>query len=794
MSLALSRQRPAVLREHTASSPTLHTCTPNTSYGFIPLGTATPQPTAAAENSSSLRFDYFSLPKKRAIRSPDTVSYEPHGFIPLCSVAGVERTDEACDCFSHTLSKEDTRSSTSSNSERNSIPPSPRPRDITNQDHFPLDQLLQPTGSPVHSREIFALQERMDDNFPSVRGGAIHDPAGQVIEAERSRCSLTGYPTSDSLESLELKDGLADDKLQALEQAVATHDVKDSVEIFECNDKCLENKLLSLEVNMAGHDAQARAIPEPLQPERDNVRHKAEDEDRESWEEDRLHIAMTFELPVSEMSEGDGNENGPVQTQVREEQTQPQPSKIVHTVVAQSSALPTVESVGDHRHAPSSSLQSDTPMPELLPEISRKKQLVQITSSSNLLSVPRPRAQARPHLDKRQSSPIPSGLTILETAMHTSPQHLSNLFNGPTVSITYSATGETYTPSISFAMLSHFCAPEILAPLLSTDATTLALPNSNITKSGLSRILRFMTRCCLPYSHSSSSELPIPTGDLAAGIETVLACRALGLHADATRLTALIISTQLSGAMSPTAIDEIWNGHSDALRSTAFGDAVVWFMLRESWKNEDGRAEEVMWMLEKPEFSKLKERVRAEVGLRLWRKESREEFLKRWEGERERREKKRFKKEMVERERVKRVEEIRRKMRERGADGRIRDEARAKADKVLDIGKALPKTPTTPTTPRVRFDDKADAISDADDGQDTTAAMYADYARSFRTESHKAPLGERVFERAGGRVIADRPVHSLHHRNQPSPMTWELPRAAVTVPRKKVSLWEKSKI
>jgi len=82
-------------RETTAVDPSeWQAYTPKTSHGFIAMHTSTPED--MHENRSNGKptpaKDYFSVPKqkKNPILSPNPAPYEPHGFLPLCSVAAVE--------------------------------------------------------------------------------------------------------------------------------------------------------------------------------------------------------------------------------------------------------------------------------------------------------------------------------------------------------------------------------------------------------------------------------------------------------------------------------------------------------------------------------------------------------------------------------------------------------------------------------------------------------------------------------------------------------------------------------
>lgn len=223
MFLALPRQRLAVQREYTASPPTRQNCTPNPTHGVILLGTAMPLPTAAAGRSTSSTFDYFSLRKKEVTPSPNTGGYEPHGFIPLCPVAAVEKGNEATDYFSHSGDRANTRTSTSSNRKRSSSPSSRRRFDFTKQTKSTNDGMMHSNGSPVHPPDVFRHYKQNKNGydkkyslststegerkpFPSMRGGAVHDLAEQALESERSRCSLTRYPLDDSIERLDIND------------------------------------------------------------------------------------------------------------------------------------------------------------------------------------------------------------------------------------------------------------------------------------------------------------------------------------------------------------------------------------------------------------------------------------------------------------------------------------------------------------------------------------------------------------------------------------------------------------
>ena len=86
--------RPAFQRETTPTPSEWQAYTPKTSHGFIAMHTSTPEDMHENRNAGKPTAvkDYFSVPKQKhnPILSPNPAPYEPHGFLPLCSVAAVE--------------------------------------------------------------------------------------------------------------------------------------------------------------------------------------------------------------------------------------------------------------------------------------------------------------------------------------------------------------------------------------------------------------------------------------------------------------------------------------------------------------------------------------------------------------------------------------------------------------------------------------------------------------------------------------------------------------------------------
>ncbi|KAF1918042.1 hypothetical protein BDU57DRAFT_537650 [Ampelomyces quisqualis] len=198
--LGLPDKRPSFQRDYTSSPPESHLCTPQTSHGFIPLGSASPTPASADDRTKPLSFDYFSISKKESIISPDAVVYEPHGFIPLCSVAPVAKADEAGDYFSGTITREtyDDQSSAKTTDELNirAAKTSTKTSECESKFNTPTPRLcglvdtslIHPTGSPVHSRDILYCPEQMRKLVPTIRpqlrGGGVYDPFEKATKLE----------------------------------------------------------------------------------------------------------------------------------------------------------------------------------------------------------------------------------------------------------------------------------------------------------------------------------------------------------------------------------------------------------------------------------------------------------------------------------------------------------------------------------------------------------------------------------------------------------------------------------
>ncbi|KAI4693635.1 uncharacterized protein J4E84_002209 [Alternaria hordeiaustralica] len=202
---------------------------------------------------------------------------------------------------------------------------------------------------------------------------------------------------------------------------------------------------------------------------------------------------------------------------------------------------------------------------------------------------------------------------------HTDNKTLIALKSGFTVDIVNADTKKPYVRNIPLRMLWHFCGASVLdrfIPDRDGRPDLLKIPVKEAEKSGVARVMRYMRRACKAASVRPTGELRVPPS-LAAGIETIRACRVFGLHADADRLEDVMIDEWIGNEawyMTDEHVELIWDGYHGSLRDTVFGDVIVWFVLTEVQDKSHPLAEEIRWMLEQDEYETLKARVTDELG------------------------------------------------------------------------------------------------------------------------------------------------------------------------------------
>jgi len=228
---------------------------------------------------------------------------------------------------------------------------------------------------------------------------------------------------------------------------------------------------------------------------------------------------------------------------------------------------------------------------------------------------------------------------LFDTMQHTDNRTLIALKSGFTVDIVNADTKKIYVRNVPLRMLWHFCGVSVLdrfIPDRNGRPDRLKIPVKEAEKSGVARVMRYMRRACKAGSVRPTGELRVPPS-LAAGIETIRACRVFGLHADADRIEDVIIDEWIGNEawyMTDEHVELIWDGYHGSLRDTVFGDVIVWFVLTEVQDKSHPLAEEIRWMLDQDYYETLKARVTEEVQRKMWRLEDHDQFLGRCQWER----------------------------------------------------------------------------------------------------------------------------------------------------------------
>jgi hypothetical protein len=644
--IELPGKGPRVQREYTTSLPDAHPHTPRAFHGFIPLGNPVHLPALAGSNAEKTHLDYFSIPKKDSVVLPAPVQYEHHGFIRLCSVAAVEKGMEAADYFSRSSSQVHRETAQNnfvafSNDEIPGTPaPVPRLQFSGHSIRISIQDLKHPTGSPLHERDITSsyagLYSPSDVNMSSQGGHSNSDELKVIAKGQESGQSME--TTEATLDKLEERNRIFDQCILNLEHAALGLDA-------------VQNQLDRTKSISSFRSAESSVYSEQT------VEELTDDPMREmTWQS----LSETRSLPDSDSSdEKEDEDDGDRSLKIN------------------------VFDVNGGR-------RSLTPGMDTIPEIQHPVRMSSLMPDSTLLSPPRRRKR---RLAPLHTSPS-SDSSIYKIATSTSTKMLASLLVGPKVNIVNGSSGEIYVSNVPERMLVYFCGQEAVTQLLpryNTPQEVLEVPASEAEKEGIVRAVRFMRRCCSPRSHASSGDMRIPQGNdyLRDGIDTVRACRVLNLWVDADRMERLVVQNLV---LSDDTIDQVWNGYFGSMRDTAFGDAVVWFILMETQKDQIGMGEELMCMLEYEEFKELKERVRDEVKIRKWRSETRDEYLDRCHRERSRKQKIRLRLQNQEKDRMAKLVEVRTQNKEASLD--IRNVA--SPIRSFSTEKDLPNLPSNP--------------------------------------------------------------------------------------------------
>jgi hypothetical protein len=644
-----------------------------------------------------------------------------------------------------------------------------------------LHNLPKSSSSSATSRHLKGDSKTLSeaDRVPDLRANDMHDHLEEETEEDARRHSLTQNSMGKSLERLEEKESVLDKSFLDFEKAVAMLELSSEhlVKVLEHTRSCSSSESASVYSRDEAED-------QILGPDNDSQGPAMADD---VWQ----HLAENTMLPDSD--EDDENHSDLVSWHAELPNKTPPPSLNTDTIAHESM---TPENMARDNMADSAALPtgSDTSADtSQSPSFDPKD-----TAPTFLAPPPRSRHHGRRSPNSPSKSPTHSRpTTVYKTARSSTAQTLATCLLGPQIDIVNGTTSEIYVPDVPLQMLFLFCSSAVIERLLpgyGFPQDKLEIPDAEAERGGVIRVIRYMRRCCAPArTHTSSGEMRIPQGALSVGIETVRAYRVLGLHPDADRLERLVVGTVLNGRISDEHIDLIWNGYFTRLRETSFGEAVVWFILKEMQSNENILVEELMLLMEQEEYKELKERVRRENKIRLWRQESRDEFLGRWAMERRRTRRKTArldrweegKEERREWTRLKNVEENARRFAEqeaqRSKDARsslskdstgasVKSKANDGSIRTLDTGKALPKTPSP----------------DRLHHTESTPQLHADHVRLLEHTGSGGALQE-----TGRKPSISPPSLIVSNRFGPL-LSWQGPRPA-PVPKRKLSLWQRLK-
>jgi hypothetical protein len=652
----LAIPRPAFQREYTASPSLWPAFTQKTHHGFIALHTSTPgqTPESHEHHSAASSNDYFSARRNSSILSPDPVPYEAHGFIPPCSVAAVGEYAKDYLSVLHTQvtapvessfeSFESPVSKTANISETASAP-TPRFAGYRHTSHLPPSQLAQPTGSPVHERDMMPSLEKLCNpegkGSPVLRGGGGGGGYGHYFyekeqEGCEEKCEETAYP-----ETLHLNDPTS--KVIASGKSNQTSAIHQLPRATSMTEEIVQDADGSAETQYPiRNDEDHVRSPEGNRRKKESVgatrQFPSTDEDIAKL---LREIAVVFpnasaRFVSSEAHVNNADEEGDASSMdsdmgAVEEELSPRQSRLDDSVYrddtsARNRSLPVLDI---------ESISPETTMDDPEPGKILPKPLSPRPSSTS--SSTRIRKKKRPY--KPLSSINSNSGGLFDIAQRSTAREFALCRSGLKVDIVNATTREVYVRKVSIRMLWHFCGGLVLDQLADEDRVDiLKIPAEEAGKSGIARVVRYMRRACASPIVRPAGELRVPS--FAAGLETIRACRVFGLEADAERIERLMIKSWMRSEewyMTDEHVELIWEGYHGLLRETVLGDAIVWSVLNEVQSGTHPLAEEIRWMLDQEEYESLKERVYEENSgnRKRWRHESRTQYLERCRVERE---------------------------------------------------------------------------------------------------------------------------------------------------------------
>lgn len=240
--------------------------------------------------------------------------------------------------------------------------------------------------------------------------------------------------------------------------------------------------------------------------------------------------------------------------------------------------------------------------------------------------------------------------TLYNISCWTNKTYLRTLLKGPVFDFRTKPSALPYIENVSQEMLKHFCGEEHLLRLIRNyslppeaekqnheEKPSLVFSERLINPTAVMRIIRYMRRCCLPTTTMMKPQFQLHAPpSLEASIETVRACNIFGLYADARRLQYFLTDSKIpGGSVTMDDIETIWEGYDGELRDSVYTDALMTHVVYNVLGSDSADREDLMVLLEQPEYVELREQIGYELGVKKKKAEEKETFMKRKQMERE---------------------------------------------------------------------------------------------------------------------------------------------------------------
>ncbi|KAF2734211.1 hypothetical protein EJ04DRAFT_577110 [Polyplosphaeria fusca] len=182
------------------------------------------------------------------------------------------------------------------------------------------------------------------------------------------------------------------------------------------------------------------------------------------------------------------------------------------------------------------------------------------------------------------------------------------------INIVNDTTKEVYVRAVSKQMLIHFCGTYHIFKYLKNVRNTrqiLQLPNGLVEQRGLQHVVDYMQKCCLDVLAQEGLDDYLWSKSVQERIETVRACKVLGLWEDAKLVEEQTVLRMGTGCPTWKDVEFVWQGYSKQLRDSAFVDAIAYALLDKDLY----RAPNVSRLLNEAEYKPLLDRLKRD---RAW--------------------------------------------------------------------------------------------------------------------------------------------------------------------------------